>query len=74
MSFRADAAERIAPSMRRRINLARLYRTAREQVQAATYGEREPLPSPEACPLNLDQLLDEPRQALEAVLAGPPKS
>jgi len=74
VSFRADAAQRFAPSMRRRINLARLYRTAREQVQAATYDEREPLPSPDSCPFNLDQLLNEPRQALEAALAGTRKS
>jgi hypothetical protein len=31
-------------------------------------------PSPEACPLSLDQRLTEPRQALEAVLAGTSES
>jgi hypothetical protein len=71
VSFQADAAQRFAPSMRQRIDLERVYRIAREQVSAAEYDGRQPLPSPEICPFNLDQLLTDRRQTLEAVLAEP---
>ena len=70
VSFQSDAAQRFAPSMRQRIDLDRLYHSAREQVMAATYDGRPPLPFPEACPFILDQLLTAQRQALEAVLAS----
>jgi hypothetical protein len=71
VSFQADAAQRFAPSMRQRIDLERVYRIAREQVSAAEHDGRQPLPSPEICPFNLDQLLTDRRQTLEAVLAEP---
>jgi hypothetical protein len=71
VSFQAYAAQRFAPSMRQRIDLERVYRIAREQVSAAEYDGRQPLPSPEICPFNLDQLLTDRRQTLEAVLAEP---
>ena len=71
VSFQADAAQRFAPSMRQRIDPDRLYSIAREQVSAANYDEREPLPSPETCPFTLDQLLTEHRTALQATLAAP---
>jgi hypothetical protein len=71
VSFQADAAQRFAPSMRQKIDLDRLYRTAREQVSAGVYDEREPLAWPNACPFTLDQLLTEHRTELEAVLAAP---
>jgi len=70
VSFQADAAQRFAPSMRQKVDLQRLYRIAREQVAAATYDGRDPLPSPETCPFTLDQLLTEPGQALEALLVA----
>ena len=68
--FQAEAAQRFAASMRKRIDLKRLYHSAREQIAAASYDGREPLPSPEICPFSLDQLLNEPGQALQSVLAG----
>jgi hypothetical protein len=71
VSFQADAAQRFAPSMRQKIDVDRLYRVAREQVFAAAYDGREPLPWPDICPFTLDQLLTERRSALEAVLADP---
>lgn len=60
MSFRAQAANRFVPSMRQRIKLDRLYRQARRAVPETNDGQ-PPLPSPEACPVTLDELLhDEP--------------
>ena len=70
VSFQADAAQRFAPSMCQKIDLQRLYRIAREQVAAATYDGRDPLPSPETCPFTLDQLLTEPGQALAVAQSG----
>ena len=71
MSFQADAAQRFAPSMCQKIDVERLYRVAREQVSAASYDGRQPLPSPEACPFTLDQLLTEHGSTLQARLAPP---
>lgn len=71
VSFQKDAAQRFAPSMRQRIDVDRLYRAAQEQVTAATYDGREPLPSPDTCPFTLDQLLAERGETLEALLVAP---
>jgi Domain of unknown function DUF29 len=71
VSFQADAAQRFAPSMRQKIDLDRLYSLARDQVSAASYDGRDPLPSPETCPFTLDQLLTEPGSALQANLDAP---
>ncbi len=72
VSFQADAAQRFAPSMCQKIDVERLYRVAREQVSAASYDDgRQPLPSPEACPFTLDQLLTQHWSALQAQLAPP---
>jgi hypothetical protein len=54
--FRADAADRYAPSMRQRINLARIYRLARRGLPETIDGQA-PLPTPEICPVTLDELL-----------------
>jgi hypothetical protein len=70
VSFQADAAQRFAPSMRQRIDLQPLYRSAREQISVAGYDAREPLPSPEICPFVLDRLLNDSQQSLEQVLTG----
>jgi hypothetical protein len=60
MSFRAQAANRFVPSMRQRIRLDRLYRQARRAVPETNDGQA-PLPSPDVCPVTLDELLrDEP--------------
>ena len=56
IDFRAQAADRFAPSMRQRIDLARLYRQARRAVPSAMDGVA-PLPLPETCPFDLDALL-----------------
>jgi len=54
--FRAQAANRFAPSMRWRLDLARLYRQALRAVPATMDGQ-PPQPLPDACPATLDELL-----------------
>ena len=56
--FRADAARRFAPSMRRKLDLARLYRDALRAMPEVSDGQ-PPLPVPETCPVTLDELLAE---------------
>jgi hypothetical protein len=55
---RGDAADRYAPSMRQRIDLARLYRRALRGMPETIDGQK-PLPVPATCPVTLDQLLAE---------------
>jgi len=54
--FRAQATNRFAPSMRRRLDLARIYRQALRAVPATMDGQ-PPQPLPETCPATLDELL-----------------
>jgi hypothetical protein len=54
--FRAQAANRFAPSMRQRLDLARIYRQALRAVPATMDGQ-PPQPLPDACPATLDELL-----------------
>jgi hypothetical protein len=54
--FRGDAADRYAPSMRQRIDLARLYRRALH-VMPDVIDDQPPLPVPQTCPITLDDLL-----------------
>ena len=54
--FRSDAARRFAPSMRQRVDLPKLYRTALRAVPE-TYNGQPPLPLPAECPVTLDELL-----------------
>ncbi len=56
--FRAQAVDRYAPSMRQRIDLARLYARALRATPEAIDGQ-PPLPMPNACPVTLDHLLSE---------------
>jgi len=56
--FRGDAASRVAPSMRQRIDLAKLYRRAL-RAMPETADDQPPLPVPESCPMTLDELLAE---------------
>jgi len=58
--FRGDAADRYAPSMRQRIDLARIYRRA-VHVLPETIDGQSPLPVPDVCPVTLDDLLNEER-------------
>jgi hypothetical protein len=57
--FRDDAAaEAFTPSMRQRINLARLYTQALRATPETIDGQ-PPLPMPEVCPVTLDDLLSD---------------
>jgi hypothetical protein len=56
INFRAQAADRFAPSMRQRISLERLYRQALRAVPETNDGEL-PLPLREVCRVTLDELL-----------------
>jgi hypothetical protein len=57
-NFRAQATNRFVPSMRQRIDLTRLYRQAKRVIPRTMDGW-SPLPIPDACPMNLDELLAE---------------
>jgi hypothetical protein len=57
MRFAGDAADRFVPSMRQRLDVARIYRRALRAVPATMYGEKRPALPPE-CPWSLDELLE----------------
>ena len=57
-AFRAQAANRFAPSMRQRIDLARIDRQALHALPQTMDGQ-PPLPLPETCPMTLDELLSD---------------
>jgi hypothetical protein len=59
IDFRIQAADRYAPSMRQRLDLARIYRQALRAVPETVDGQ-PPLPVPDVCPVTLDELLGEP--------------
>lgn len=54
--FRSQAANRYAPSMRHRIDLARVYRQALRALPETLDGQ-EPRPVPTECQVTLDELL-----------------
>jgi hypothetical protein len=57
--FRGDAADRFSPSMRQRIDMARVYRRAVAALPETMDGQ-PPLPMPRGCPVTLDELLSDP--------------
>ena len=57
--FRGDAADRFSPSMRQRIDMARLYQRAVRALPETMDG-LAPLPVPDSCPVTSDELLSEP--------------
>jgi hypothetical protein len=58
INFRAQAANRFAPSMRQRIDIERIYRQACRAIPASIDGQA-PVPPPDTCPFSLDALLSE---------------
>jgi hypothetical protein len=58
IDFRQQAANRFAPSMAQRIDVAKLYRQARRALPEAI-GSVPPLPVREICPVTLEALLGE---------------
>jgi hypothetical protein len=69
-SFQKGAARRFAPSMRQRIDLAKLYGDALDQVDGLRYDGVAPRSFPLACPLTLDDLLTARRAAVEERLSA----
>jgi hypothetical protein len=67
--FQSGAEDRFAPSMRQRIDLAKIYARARKQVDLLRFGADPGLASPEVCPVTLDRLLGTPVEDLEAAFA-----
>ncbi len=65
-----DAEQRYVRSMRQRIDLNGAFARARRQLEDTTFDGRASLPLPAICPFTLDQLLNERRPALEAILAA----
>jgi hypothetical protein len=55
--FRSDATARFTPSMRQRLDVAKLYRRALRYLPDTIDGQL-PLPIPEFCPVTLDELLN----------------
>jgi hypothetical protein len=56
--FRHDAARRFVPSMRQRIDLAKIYRAARRALPETIDGQAA-LPVPDTCEMTLDELLSQ---------------
>ncbi len=56
ITFRADAVDRFAPSMRQRLDLAKIYRQALRALPDTMDGQ-PPQPVSESCPVTLDELL-----------------
>ena len=69
-SFQKNAVRRFAPSMRQKIDVAKLYADGREQLDGVNYDGIPGQPGPVTCPFTLDMLLDVRRAVLEAALAG----
>jgi hypothetical protein len=68
VAFQKNAARRFTPSMRQRIDVAKLYDDAIEQLEA---GGQRPVPPRRwqaTCPLTLDQLLSDKWATLERSL------
>jgi len=68
-TFQVDAIARYAPSMRQRIDLARVYELAQRQIAPMRRGDRLGLPAPASCPVTLDQLLIDQVEDLEAAFS-----
>jgi uncharacterized protein DUF29 len=58
VNFRQQAADRFVPSMRQKIDVARLYRQALRAMPETVDGV-QPLPVPDVCPVTLDELLSD---------------
>jgi Domain of unknown function DUF29 len=56
--FRSNAESRFTPSMRQRLDLARIYRRALRGLPETIDGQ-PPLPVPDLCPVTLEDLLSD---------------
>ena len=57
--FRDDASRRFSPSMRQRIDMAKLYRQALRAIPDTIDGQL-PIPAPTTCPVTVDEMLSDP--------------
>jgi len=64
-SFQSDAVQRFAPSMRQRVDLASIYSRALNELKGTRFDDVSPQPWPSECPVDLDELLNADRSALE---------
>ncbi|HTH97627.1 MAG TPA: DUF29 family protein, partial [Stellaceae bacterium] len=64
VAFQQNASRRFAPSMRQRLDVARLYADALEQLDGLIYDGAEALPWPAQCLWSLDDLLTDRRDSL----------
>ena len=69
-NFQAEAVQHYVPSMRQRIDLSQVFARALHQMADLTVDGNPPRALPDICPFALDQLLNERRPALEAILAA----
>jgi len=70
VAFQADIADRFAPSMRQRIDLAEIYGRAVRQIEPLRHGGKPARSSPAIGPVTLDQLLTGSISDLEAAFAA----
>lgn len=70
VSFQSDATQRFAPSMRQRIDVAELYVRAVNELAGTRFDGVPPSGWPGVCPVDLDALLRESRDVLEARFRG----
>lgn len=68
--FRRDACRQWTPSMRQHVALDGLYADARASVLDLDFEEGPPLPLPEICPLQLDDVLRRDAADLAAAVAA----
>lgn len=70
VTFQSDAERRFAPSMRQRIDLAKIYQRAVQQIEFIRYGGNPAVTPPAACPVTLDQLLTASCAELETAFSS----
>jgi len=70
VAFQTSLERRFAPSMRQRIELAKLYNRAVRQIELLRYGGKAALAPPTTCPVTLDQLLTAAVQDLEVAVSA----
>jgi Domain of unknown function DUF29 len=71
-TFQVDAIARYAPSMRHRIDLARLYELAQRQIAPMRRSDHAAVSAPADCPVTIDQLLTASVEDLEAAFTSLP--
>jgi len=74
LALQTGLERRFAPSMRQRIDLAKIYNCAKRQIDLIRYGDKPALASPAICPVSLDQLLTASVEDLEAAFTAQPAS